>query len=500
MAAFVLRGAIALLGESLACDPRRPLDVLVRDGRIAAIEPAGRIQDAPVIDLAGKLLAPGMINSHYHSHEGFQKGRLENLPLELWMHYVRTPLPVPLNREQSYLRTMVSALESLRTGATAVLDDMTLGSSVNHEMIEGSLQAYEDLGIRAFQGLAMMDRPIIDNFPFVAEFVSPDEHARLRALPRPDPDEILATTRRLATERHPNSRRVSVIASASAPQRCTPQFLQAIRAIARELDLPVVTHVQETRMQVITGQQFYGKTMVRHLHDAGFLGPKTSLIHLVWANADEVKLLADTGTTAQHNPWSNLMLGSGVAPVREFLDAGVNVSMGSDGCCATLTCSMLNAVGSAAALSTVRSADYGRWLTAQEAYRAASLGGARALGRERDLGTIEVGKVADLVAYRTDAPAFVPLHDPLRQLVYGERGQGLSDVWVDGERVIADGRLTRVDEPALVKRIAAAVEALVPTYEAAEASVAPVHRVMAQVYQRCEAMALAAPTYPARIG
>lgn len=499
MSRTVLRGALALLGDHYTCDLKRPLDVLLEGDRIRAIEPAGTIDDAAVVDLTGRLLAPGMINSHYHSHEGFQKGRLENLPLELWMHYVRTPLPVPLNREQSYLRAMVSALEAVRTGSTAVLDDMTLGNFVNHEMIEGTLAACEDLGIRAFQGLAMMDRPIIDNFPFVNEYLSPQEHARLRALPRPDPDEILATTARHARERHPSTSRVSMIASASAPQRCTPAFLQRIKALALELDLPMVTHVQETRMQVITGQLFYGKTMLQHLHDLGILGPKTSLIHVVWANPQEVQILADSGTSVQHNPWSNLMLGSGVAPVRTFLDAGVNVSMGSDGCCATFTTSMLNAVGSAAALSKVRDVNYTRWLSAQEAYRAATLGSARALGLERDLGTIEVGKKADLVAYRLDASAFVPLHDPLRQLVYAERGAGLVDVWVDGERVLAEGRLTRVDEPALVRRIAAAVEALVPTFELAEASVAPIHRVMEQVYRRCEALALDQPTYPARV-
>lgn len=499
MSRTVLRGALGLLGDRYTCDPKRPLDVLIEGDRVRAIEPAGTIHDAAVVDLSGRLLAPGMINSHYHSHEGFQKGRLENLPLELWMHYVRTPLPVPLNREQSYLRAMVSALEAIRTGSTAVLDDMTLGNFVNHEMIEGTMAACEDLGIRAFQGLAMMDRPIIDNFPFVDEYLSPEEHARLRALPRPDPDEILATTARHARDRHPRTARVSMIASASAPQRCTPAFLQRVKALAVELDLPMVTHVQETRLQVITGQLFYGKTMLRHLHDLGILGPGTSLIHVVWANPDEVRMLADTGTTVQHNPWSNLMLGSGVAPVRTFLDAGVNVSMGSDGCCATFTTSMLNAVGSAAALSKVRDVDHTRWLSAQEAYRTASLGGARALGLERDLGTIDIGKKADLVAYRLDAPAFVPLHDPLRQLVYAERGAGLTDVWVDGERVLDAGRLTRVDEQALVRRIARAVEALGPTFEKAEASVAPIHRVMEQVYRRCEALALDLPAYPARI-
>jgi guanine deaminase len=124
----------------------------------------------------------------------------------------------------------------------------------------------------------------------------------------------------------------------------------------------------------------------------------------------------------QHNPWSNLMLGSGVAPVRELLDAGVDVSLGSDGSCSTLTTSMLNVVGCAAAVSKLRGDEPGRWLSAREALHAGTLAGGRALGFGDALGSLRVGALADVVAYRLDSVTFTPRNDPLRQLVYAERG------------------------------------------------------------------------------
>src|SRR6266571_2675102 len=122
----VLRGAYALQGPRFTFE-RRPVDVLVENGRIAAIEPATSIANADeVIDLSRRLLVPGLINGHFHSHEHFQRGRTENLPLELWQHYVRPPVPVFLTPRQIYLRTAIGALESLRTGATCVVDDLAV--------------------------------------------------------------------------------------------------------------------------------------------------------------------------------------------------------------------------------------------------------------------------------------------------------------------------------------------------------------------------------------
>jgi guanine deaminase len=472
----------------------------VEGDRIAAIEPAGAIGRADeVVDLSRHLLVPGLINCHLHSHEHFQRGRTENLPLELWQHYVRTPVAVPLTPRQVYLRTAIGAIESLRTGATCVVDDLAVGGAIQRENVDAALQAYEDVGIRALVGFAMMDRPMADSFPFAEAVIPRPLLEQMRAMPRPAPHEYLGLVRQLATSRHPRTRRVGVLVAPSAPQRCTPDFLLACARLADELDLPVITHVQETRLQVVTGLELYGVPIVEHLARIGFLSPRASLIHAVWLNPREIRALADTGATAQHNPWSNLTLGSGLQPTRALLDAGVNVSLGSDGSCSTVSVNMLAVAGSAAALSKIRGDDYGAWLTAGEALRAGTQGGARALGFAGELGVIERGARADLAAYRLDTVTFTPLNDPVRQLVYTERGAGLDFAMVGGEVAMRGGRLTRVDEGKLLAEIEAEFRALEAQYAAAEASVAPVRAAMEALYRRALATPIPDDTYPARL-
>ena len=495
----LLRGALALVGDELSFDGQ-PRDVLVEEGRILAIEPAGRIEQGDeMIELPRRLLAPGLVNGHQHSHEHFQRGRTENLPLELWMHLVRTRIPVKLTPRQVYLRTMIGAIESLHTGCTTLVDDLALGPAIAREQIDAALQAYEDSGIRALVGFAMMDTPIVDNFPFVDELVPAELLAELRATPRPSTDAQVALVRELATARHPHQHRVGVLVSASAPQRCTDAYLKRLRALADDFALPVITHVQETRLQVVTGQLFHACTLVEHLHRLGFLKPATSLIHAVWLNPREIALLAESGATAQHNPWSNLLLGSGVQPVRELLDAGVNVSLGSDGSCSTVTTNMLQTVGSAAGLSKLRGDEPSRWLSAREAWHAGTLAGGRALGFGDSLGSLRVGARADLVGYRLDSVSFTPLNDPLRQLAYAERGAGVDFVMVDGEIAMRDQRLTRIDEPALLAEIEHEFHGLADRYREAEASTAPVLAAMEAIYRRSLTLPIAGDTFSARL-
>ncbi len=498
MSRTVLRGAYVLQGAGLTFE-RRPLDVVVEGERIAAVEPANSVAVANhVVDLSRRLLVPGLINGHLHSHEHFHRGRTENLPLELWQHYVRPPVGISLTPRQVYLRAALGALETLRTGATCLVDDLAVGGAINREQIDAVLQAYDDVGVRALLGFAMMDRPLVDNFPF-AETLPAELLARMRALPRPAPDEYLALVRDLARARHPRTHRVGVLVSASAPQRCTQEFLLACRQLGDELDLPVITHVQETRMQVVTGQQFYGTPIVEYLARVKFLGPRTSLIHAVWLNPREIRALAEAGATVQHNPWSNLTLGSGVQPTRALLDAGVNVSLGSDGSCSTVSLNMLQVAGAAAALSKVRSPEYATWLSAHEVLAAGTQGGARALGFGNGLGVIERGALADLVAYRLDSVPFTPLHDPVRQLIYAERGASIDFVMVNGEVALRDGRFARVDEPRLLAETQSEIDRLAEQFAASEASVAPVRAAMDALYRRSLQAEIPGDTHPARL-
>ena len=500
---ILLRGALALLDDALGFDGR-PRDVLVEHGRIVAIEPAGSIQQADqTIELPRRLLAPGLVNGHQHSHEHFQRGRTENLPLELWQHLVRGRMPVRLTPRQAYLRAQIGAIEALRTGCTTLVDDLALGAMIDHDVVQAVLQAYDDSGVRALLGFAMMDKPMVDNFPFVDELVPAALAASLRATPRPSADDFIALVRGLVPGRHPHERRVGVLVSASAPQRCTDGFLGRLRALADDCALPVITHVQETRLQVVTGLQFYGSPIVEHLAKIGFLKPATSLIHAVWLNPREIAALAEAGASAQHNPWSNLLLGSGVQPVRELLDAGVNVSLGSDGSCSTVTTNMLQVVGTAAGLSKLRGHDGARWLSAREAWQAGTLGGTlgggRALGFGGTLGSLKLGARADLVGYRLDTVSFTPLNDPLRQLAYAERGAGVDFVMVDGEVALRGGQLRRIDEAALLDEIAREFEGLAGRYAQAEADAAPVIAAVEAIYRRSLALPVPGDTFEARL-
>jgi guanine deaminase len=495
----LLRGACALRGEVLAFDAQ-PLDVLIEGERIVSIGSTGTVTACDeIVDLGGHLLVPGIVNGHFHSHEHFSKGRTENLPLEVWMPQMRSALTVPMTPRQTYLRTLVGALEALHTGTTTVVDDLILGPRIERENLEAVFQAYEDAGIRALVGFAMMNRPVVDNFPFVKEVFSDSLIAELRAMPIPSERQYLDLCTELARSRHPQSRRVGILVSASAPQRCTRDFLLACRRLADDHGLPAITHVQETRLQVVTGGMFYGSPMVEYLDRIGFLAPKTSLIHAVWLNPREIAALARTGATAQHNPWSNLTLGSGVQPVRELLEAGVNVSMGSDGTCSTVTANMLTVLGSAAALSKIRGDDYSRWLSAREALTAATQGGARALGFEDKLGVLKPGALADVVAYRLDTSTFSPLNDPVRQLVYAERGAGVDFAMVAGRPVMRGGRLLGIDESRILDEISAEYSRLVEQLDRAAAAVAPVVAAMEEIYRRSLATAIPPDTFPARL-
>jgi guanine deaminase len=366
------------------------------------------------------------------------------------------------------LRTIVGAIESLRTGATTIVDDMSLGQTFDRGHVDAALQAYEDAGIRTYLGFSMIDKPVLDSWPFVDECFDEDLRTNLRALPRPDGAQLVELVRSVAKTHHPKSRRVGVIVAPSAPQRCTEDFLRICRRLADDLDLPIITHLLETRLQVVTGQVFYGKSIVEHLDEIGFLRPSTALIHAVWLTPRDRQLIADAGASMQYNPWSNGILGSGVADFRAAREAGINISMGSDGCGATYGCSMLTSLKLGGVMSRISRPDYENWATAQELWHCGTVGGAKALGRDQELGRLAPGQRADIVFYRCGSYTLSPLNNPVRQIVHGESGTAIDTVVVDGALAMRDGKLTRIDEERLIAEFQAVYEELEPSITESE--------------------------------
>lgn len=451
-----------------------------------------------VIDGRALLATPGWINGHTHSHEGFHKGRYDNVPLELWMNNVRPLEPIEFTPRQVYLRTLIGAIDALRSGTTTICDDMNASPVLQPALVEAAYQAYEDLGIRALVGITLFDKPFFRALPFVDEAFDPVLLASLDAT-RPTPaSEYLDYAASLARTRHPRRNRVGYLATPSAPQRCSEDFLLKVRELADQHDLPLIIHVHETRLQVVTGQTFYGSSMIEYLSRIGFLKPGTSLIHGVWLTPRDIELLAASGASVQHNPQSNLKLGSGIAPVAAMLEAGVNVSLGTDGCGSIENANMLKVMHAMALIHKVRGHDYQRWVGADDAFHAATAAGAKALGLDDMIGQIRPGMRADLSLWRTDSIPFTPLNDPLRQLVFNETGANLAYVFVDGEPVITDGRLTRVDETALLEEIAAEWQSLAPVIADREHKVGKMFPSYLRIWNRCCATDIDPANYPAR--
>lgn len=499
MTEFTLKGCTLLDTQEGGVAAGR-FDIEIQGQRIAEVRPAGSAATkGVVIDASSRLVTPGLINGHHHSHEHFHKGRYDNLPLELWMNYVRPLRPLPWTPRQVYLRTMIGAIEAMRSGTTTLIDDLNVGPVLDETLVDAVFQAYEDIGIRALVGPSLFDRPFYRAMPYVEEELPPDLLTSLDGIKGTPASEVLSFVRELAGERHPSGNRVACLIAPSAPQRCTDDFIVEVRAMADGLDLPVIMHVHETRLQAVTAQEFYGRTMIEHLHQLGFLKPNTSLIHAVWLTPADIHLIAESGATVQHNPTSNMKLGSGIAPLPELLNAGVNISLGTDGCGSTETVNMLRTVNNAALLGKLGDEKHSEWVGARQAWHAATVGGAAAIGRSESLGRVEKGYQADLALYRLDRIPFRPLNNPLNQLVYSETGASLDKLIVAGELVMNEGEFTRIEEAEILQEIDDVHGTLEPLITASEKDTDRIRDAYERICRRCDEQPIPGDTIPAKL-
>ena len=280
-----------------------------------------------VVEADRLVVVPGYVNAHVHSWEGFFKGRYDNLPLELWMlrSYPLVGLE-PMPTELIRLRTLLVALESLKNGVTCLLDDVIEMPSQSFEALDAVMSAYEECGIRANCSGHIVNKPFIDTLPFVDEVLPAELLSELRAVPVPSTEQYLEFSREAFRHYHGRSGRLRYVVAPSGPQRCTDDLLVAAHELAAEWDATYHIHVLETRVQAVTGQEFYGSTLVEHMRQIGVLSDRVTLGHGIWITPDDIALLADAGASIAHNPVSNLKLDSGLLPWRDLHDARASTS------------------------------------------------------------------------------------------------------------------------------------------------------------------------------
>ena len=449
---WILRAATPLD----ALTPKDTVDLVIDGDIIVTVGQhldESRYQPERIIDAHGKLLMPGLVNAHLHSHDRFDKGRFDRLPLEIWRSLYNPPQATRTwSSRECYLRTMLNGIELLRGATTTVVDDVHHSAPLNEAAIEAVFQAYEDLGLRARVSAAYADRPFYSDIPYLEDLLPPDLKATSES--GPTPDQALELWRETA-RRHARGR-VQFALSPSAIDRCTPAFLERTWEISEEYQLPVLVHVLETRTQALAAELFHGRTMIAHMARSGLLTPRCVLVHCVWVTEADIDLIADSRACVVHNPGSNLKLGSGIAPVSRMLAAGIDVGLGTDNNNANDAANMFEAMKLAALVSRTQGDDYESWVGADQALAMATEGGCRCAQLPGHFGTLTPGAKADFVLLRLSDLAFLPLNSALHQLVFAECGHAVDTVVVDGVVVMAAGRIETVDEPALLAEITAA--------------------------------------------
>jgi 5-methylthioadenosine/S-adenosylhomocysteine deaminase len=465
-------------------------DILVEGSRIAAIGPGPLLgaEGARVIEAAGKLAMPGLINGHFHSQANLLAGALENRPLELFMLFEVPPggMAEPDPR-LVYLQTMLGAIEMLKGGVTAVHDDAFHNPHPTRESCAALMRAYADSGLRATVSINHQNLTEYEKLPFLDELLPADVRAAMERAPRMTAQELADLYRWYhATWHGAEEGRLRIAVSNSAPQRVSADYFAFLSEFSREHDLPFNIHMLETKTQRVFSQRRFGKSLIRHVRDLGFLDERVMVIHAIWVDDDDIAMMAEAGCVVAHNPVCNLKLGSGIMPFRKLRDAGIPIALGSDERAADDTTDMWAVAKTASLIHRVSDPDYRRWPEPAEILKCATAGGARGM-RRGDIGALEAGRQADLILVDLDHLAFTPLHDIRKHLVYGMNGSAVALTMVAGCVVAERGRVLTVDEDAIKAEIRERTAALHRELATTADAAARLEPYYAEMYRRAAA-------------
>ncbi len=407
----------------VTCDPAHTIIengvLTVRDGKITALESsdivsASSFRAKKIISANGNIVMPGLINMHCHAADSLFRGLVENLPLEEWLGRVWIAEKAILTPETTYLGSILGLAENLLSGATTVMDMFWYP--------EATANAAKKLGMRISTGGIFFDLPGIggrchEDYISEAHQFSQNHEADENVIP-------------------------AILPHGS--YTVSPENLIDAKRIADEYGILFCTHAAETKAEQNDIKTRYNNSVIRHLNEHKLLGENVVLAHCVHLDDKEISLLAKSKTNVVLNPMSNLKLGSGIAPVKEMKRAGINLTIGTDGAISGNDLDMWLAMrltcGLAKGLNMEADA-----LTAEQVLHMATINGAKALGKSESIGSLEIGKCADIIMVDVNNSHSIPLFDPITHLVFGAGRSDITDVFVSGKHIVKNKKITGID-------------------------------------------------------
>ncbi len=405
--------------------------ILVSDGLVAAVGDGPRPEADETVDLGGAVVTPGLVNTHHHLFQTLTRARAQQADLFTWLRELY-PVWAQIDAEAEYAAARTGLAELALSGCSTVFDHHYVFPRGSMGLVDAEIEAARTLGLRIVASRGSMDLGSSDGG------LPPDDLVE-------ELDDVLADTERLAGLA--DGDRVQIAVAPCSPFSATRRLMAESAELARRLGLRLHTHLAETVEEEAYCREHYGCTPVEYLADLGWLADRVWCAHCVHLSPADVAAFAAAGVGVAHCPTSNLRLGAGVAPVRDLLDAGVAVGLGVDGSASNERGDLCLEVKQALLVARGRAGPHA--LTAREALRIATRGGAAVLGRD-DIGSLEPGKRADLAVWRTDGLELGGAWDPVAGLVLSAPHR-VERLVVGGEDVVREARLVRADEEEIAR-------------------------------------------------
>ena len=415
-------------------------DVLVEDSRIVAVGTVGEVEGQiadKVIDATGKTLIPGFVQTHLHLCQTLFRGQADDLELMDWLRRRIWPLEASHDAESVYYSALLGIGELIESGTTALVDMETVGHT------ESAFQALSESGIRAMSGKVMMDHG--DQVPLGLQEQS-----------------VASVEQSLALLERWHGHDGGRLQYAFCPRfvvSCTEELLTRVRDLSAHYDVMVHTHASENLDEIAIVEAERGRRNVAYLDHIGLANERLILAHSIWLDDDERRILAERGVKVTHCPSSNLKLASGIADVPGLLAEGVTVGLGADGAACSNNLDMFAEMRLAAFMQKIQRQD-STAMPARAVFEMATMGGARVMRLENEIGSIETGKLADLVLLDLNQLHAYPSRqvDPISRLVYSASKRDVETVLINGRIVMENHRLLTIDRSAVLRNSNEAIE------------------------------------------